>query len=56
MIVISNDLFNKRNTTKDDNILEQLLNENGIKDFSIVFVSHSPEKRAKKLIPDVVEI
>ena len=55
MIVISNDLFNKRNTTKDDNILEQLLNENGIKDFSIVFVSHSPEKRAKKLIPDVVE-
>lgn len=55
MIVISNDLFNKRNLAKDDNILEQLLNENGIKDFSIVFVSHSPEKRAKKLIPDVVE-
>nr|DAD64019.1 MAG TPA: hypothetical protein [Bacteriophage sp.] len=33
MIVISNDLFNKRNTAKDDDILTQLLAGRGISDY-----------------------
>ena len=55
MIVISNDLFNKRNTAKDDDVLTQLLAGRGISDFTIVFISDNPERHAKRLVPEVVE-
>jgi len=50
MIAISNDLFNKKLRENSDNILNQLLSGEGIKDFTLVFISSNPEEDKLKLI------
>ena len=54
MIAISNDLFNKKLRENSDNILNQLLSGEGIKDFTLVFISGNPEEDAKSCMPEIL--
>jgi hypothetical protein len=55
MIAISNDLFNKKLRENSDNILNQLLSGEGIKDFTLVFISSNPEEDAKRCMPEILK-
>lgn len=55
MIAISNDLFSKKQKLNPYSILNQLLGGDGIKNFTLVFVSRNPERDAKENMSEILK-
>lgn len=55
MIAISNDLFSKKQRLNPYSILNQLLGGDGIKNFTLVFVSRNPERDAKENMSEILK-
>ena len=55
MIAISNDLFSRKQRINPHSILNQLLGGDGIKNFTLVFVSRNPERDAKENMSEILK-